>query len=164
MKAHVDSVISSIPVSDTKLQEIIGLQDEDIVCKELKKYCLEGWPRKDRLNSMTKPYWSERGELTVVQNLLVKDSRIVVPSAMRLEVMDKIHEGHQGISKCRARAKSAVWWPGLSREIQDMVSNCRICAKHQECKPEPLMPTTFPERPWQVEATDLFELPMRLIY
>ena len=77
MKAHVDSVISSIPVSDTKLQEIIGLQDEDIVCKELKKYCLEGWPIKDRLNSMTKPYWSERGELTVVQNLLVKGSRIL---------------------------------------------------------------------------------------
>ena len=108
MKAHVDSVINSIPVSDTKLQEIIELQDEDIVCKELKKYCLEGWPIKDRLNSMTKLYWSERGELTVVQNLLVKGLRIVVPSAMRLEVMDKIHEGHQGITKCRARAKSAV--------------------------------------------------------
>ena len=159
MKAHVDSIINSLPVSDVKLREIVELQDEDIVCKELKRYCLEGWPIKDRLNSMTRPYWSERAELTVVQNLLMKGSRIVIPSAMRLDVLDKIHEGHQGITKCRARAKTAVWWPGLSREIQDMVSNCRVCLKYQECKTEPLIPTPLPERPWQMVATDLFELP-----
>ena len=49
---------------------------------------------------------------------------------MRLEVLDKIHQGHQGITKCRERAKQAVWWLGLSRQIQDMVESCRICAKH----------------------------------
>lgn len=159
MEAHISSVIDSIPVSDTKIQEIRELQDEDIVCKELKRFCLEGWPIKDQLSSMLKPYWSERGELTVVHNLLLRGSRIVIPSAMRLEVLDRIHEGHQGITKCRARAKTAVWWPGLSREIQDLVSNCRVCARNQEIKAEPLMPTTFPDRPWQVVATDLFELP-----
>ncbi|KXJ20287.1 Uncharacterized protein K02A2.6 [Exaiptasia diaphana] len=158
MKAHVDSFIQTIPVSDAKLQDIIELQDEDVVCKELKRFCLEGWPIKDRLTTSLKPYWSERASLAVVNNLLVKESRIVMPSAMRLEVLDKIHEGHQGITKCRARAKSAVWWPGLSREIQDMFSNCRICAKQQEARKEPLMPTPMPERPWQVIATDLFQL------
>lgn len=158
MEAHVDSFVQSIPVSDSKLQEIIELQNEDIVCKELKRFCLEGWPIKDRLTTALKPYWCERASLTVVNNLLVKESRIIIPSVMRLEVLDKIHEGHQGVTKCRARAKGAVWWPGLSREIQDMVSNCKICAKHQEVKKEPLIPTPMPERPWQTIATDLFQL------
>ena len=82
--------------------------------------------------------------------------RILIPSATRLEVLDKIHQGHQGITKCRERAKQAVWWPGLSRQIEDMVSSCRVCATHRINKPEPLCPTVFPERPWQVVGTDLF--------
>ena len=77
---------------------------------------------------------------------------------MRLEMPDKIHQGHQGITKCRERAKQAVLWPGLSRHIQDMVESLRTCAKHPINKPEPLCPSPFPERPWQVLGTDLFYL------
>ena len=44
-----------------------------------------------------------------------------IPSALRLDVPDKIHAGHQGIQKCRERAKSGVKWPGLSRQIKDLV-------------------------------------------
>ena len=41
--------------------------------------------------------------------------------AIRLQVLDKVHEGHQGIVKCRECAKASSWWPGLNREVQDMV-------------------------------------------
>ena len=49
-----------------------------------------------------------------------------MPSAMKLQVLDKIHEGHQGIVKCRERAKTSVWWPGLSREVLIFSSGVRI--------------------------------------
>ena len=39
-----------------------------------------------------------------------------------------------------------------------MVENCKICARHRVIGPEPLMKTSFPERPWQMTGTDLFEL------
>ena len=77
---------------------------------------------------------------------------------MRLQVLDKAHDGHQGIVKCRERAKASIWRPGLSREVQDMVENCKVCAKYRQLRAEPLMSTSFPERPWQMIATDLFEL------
>ncbi|CAB3995596.1 Transposon Ty3-G Gag-Pol poly, partial [Paramuricea clavata] len=84
-------------------------------------------------------------------------TRILIPSCMRLNVLDKIHEGHLGITKCRERAKQSVWWPGLSTQIQDMVQHCRTCAMHMVNKPEPLFPTSFPERPWQTLAIDFFK-------
>ena len=39
-----------------------------------------------------------------------------------------------------------------------MVENCRICTKRKQQRPQPLIPTPFPEHPWQKVATDLFEL------
>ena len=121
-------------------------------------YCSEGWPDKHSVKDAMRPYWSTRGELTVVQNILLKGTRIVIPSSMRLEILDKIHEGHQGIAKCRERAKSSMWWPGLSREIQDLVQQCRTCALDRDNKPEPLIATLLPDHPWQIVATDLFQM------
>ena len=71
--------------------------------------------------------------------------------------MDRIHEGHLGVSKCRERAKQSVWWPSLSRQIKDVVENCRTCAYLGKQHTEPLIPTELPERPFQVIGVDLFE-------
>ena len=156
-EVFVCSVLDAIPVSDVKLQQIIDSQDQDEVCKTLKQYCFEGWPEKHMLSTAIKPYWSDHGQLTIVQNVLLKSSRVVIPSSMHLEVLDKIHEGHQGITKCRERAKQAVWWPGLSKQIQDMVENCRVCLQHKVNHPEPLNPTPFPECLWQELGADFFQ-------
>ena len=39
-----------------------------------------------------------------------------------------------------------------------MVENCKVFAKHRRQRAEPLMPTPFPECPWQMIGMDLFEL------
>ena len=77
---------------------------------------------------------------------------------MRLETLNVIHEGHLGISKCRSRASTAVWWPGLSKEIEEMVSTCHTCPKVRPEPTETLMAASFPSRPWERVGTDLFEL------
>ena len=53
----------------------------------------------------------ERGELNIVHGVLLKLSRIIVPSCMRLQVLEKIHEGRQGITKRREPASGG----GLAR-------------------------------------------------
>ena len=81
-------------MSDVKLKQLIDAQDEDEVTKKIKEYCLEGWPEKHQLQSAIRPYWADRGELTIVKGILLKSTRLVIPSAMRLEILDRIHEGH----------------------------------------------------------------------
>ena len=157
MHAHIGSVILSLLVSDARLQQIMEAQ-EDPVCRQIKEYCCEGWPDKHSLNDAMKPYWSSWGELSVVQNVLLKASRIVILSSMRLEILDKIHEGHQGITKCCEQAKNSVWWLGLIREIQDLVQQCRVCTLQRDNRRQPLITTPLPDRLWQIVDRDLFEL------
>ena len=87
----------------------------------------------------------------------MKGERLVIPPPLRADVLQRLHEGHQGISKCRARAKESVWWPGISAQIGQMLERCELCQKHRSQLKEPLLPTPLPDRPWQKVGMDLFE-------
>ena len=54
---HMSSVISTLPVSDSKLNTFSQEQAEDSVCSTLISYCRNGWPSKSSLPSCMKPYW-----------------------------------------------------------------------------------------------------------
>ena len=95
-------------------------------------------------------------EISVENGLLMRGCRIVIPSEHQQEMLNKIHEGHLGITKCRARARLSIWWPGLSKQLEEKVKQCSECCKNQLQQAEPLMPTQLPELPWQKVGTDLF--------
>lgn len=73
------------------------------------------------------------------------------------DILNQLREGHQGIVKCRERARQAVWWPGLCRELEEIVQGCLECCKSRTQRAEPLIPMALPSWPWQKVATDLFE-------
>ena len=158
IELYVNSVLSEVPASDKRLEEIRELQREDEVCRQMVTYCKDGWPERASCAEALKAYWCERNEITLVKGILMKGCRIIIPSVMHLEILDRLHEGHQGITKCRARAKASVWWPGLSKQVEDLVHGCRRCAEHKNEFTEPLIPSVTPERPWQIVGTDLFHL------
>ena len=153
----VNSVTEGLPASDSRLSQIRQKQNEDTVCIQIKHYCTHGWP-ESQIQSDIKPYWSERASITIQHGLLMKGKRIIVPASLRSEILQQLHSGHQGIVKCRARAKESVWWPGLSKAIQEVVNSCELCAKDSHAPLEPLIPSQLPQRPWQKVASDLFEL------
>ena len=80
-----------------------------------------------------------------------------VPTALRKQVLNQLHEGHHGIKKCRERAKQAVWWPGMSNELDKLVNDCPTSYKFRCQRAEPLISTPLPNLPWQKVGTDLFE-------
>ena len=110
------------------------------------------------MESLLKPYWKMRGSLTLCDKLLLYSSRILVPSSLRRENMLKIHEGHQGVERCKSRLRTSVRWPGAASQVQQFVKNCRECAEETCQWREPLLPTPLPDYLWQMVATYLFEL------
>ena len=111
----VDTMVTSLPASKVRLAVYLNGQKSDHTLTVVRLYCQGGWPSKHQIPPEVKPYWEARASLTVCNDLLLYNNRIVVPQALQKDTMDKIHEGHQGIERCRMRAKSSVWWPGLSK-------------------------------------------------
>ena len=150
--------IAHLPASIQRLDTYHKARSEDPVCTLLCKYCQEGWPNKKAIDPRARPYWEAQRELTVGNEILLYGSRIVVPRALQAETLKKLHGGHQGIVRCRLRARTAVWWPGLSQQIADHIKKCPECTRDSSPHKEPLIPTPLPDYPWQKVATDLFIL------
>ena len=155
--AYVNTVISNLPATERQLERIRQHQEEDEVCQQLAVYCQSGWPSKQALAGAVRLYHPVATELSVENGLLMRGSRIVIPAALRLEMLDRLHTGHQGITKCRERARQSIWWPGLSKQLEELVKCCSECCKAQAQRSEPRFPTILPELPWQKVGTDLFE-------
>ena len=150
--------IQLIPASKERLETYRRAQHSDPTCSMVMEHCRKGWPDKRTLTADVKLYWSVRGELTIGEDLLLYGGRIVVLKTMRTETIQKLHQGHQGIQRCRLRARSSVWWPGISKQINDFVSQCPKCCRDALQQRESLITSTLPDYPWQRAATDLFEL------
>ena len=151
-------ITRGLPASDRRLEEISVQQVEDETCRMIRQYVEDGWPSdKSSTPGMLHQYWPYRHSITLQGRLLMYDARIIIPSSLRLDILDRIHQGHQGITKCRERAKQAVWWPGVRKQISDLITQCRVCCQNVKNHPEPLVPSELPNHPWQTIATDLFD-------
>ena len=73
-----------------------------------------------------------------------------------VDYVRQAHEGHQGVVKCRSWAQSSVWWPGLSRQLEELVKNCTTCAMEQRNTVKPMIASDSNLRPWQKVGTDMF--------
>lgn len=70
-----------------------------------------------------------------------------------------IHQGHNGITRCKSRARQSIYWPGMNSEIDDFVSRCPQCLTHRnQQQKETLIQHNVPEVAWTKVSSDLFTL------
>ena len=105
--SYVRLVTEHLPIVEPRMRQIAQLQEEDKVCKQLKQYCLNGWPT--RLHSLAKLYQRESAELTIHKGLLMRGGCVVIPTTLRKEILAQLHTGRQGITKCREMTRQSVW-------------------------------------------------------
>ena len=85
---------------------------------------------KDERHDAIKPYFNYREELTVVDGLVLKGQRIVIPSKLRQSCLRRLHIAHMGINKTQRRARQSIFWPGLTKNITHLISACPVCMKY----------------------------------
>ena len=96
-------------------------------------------------------------DLIVSVELVYKGNRVVVPRGAQDDIHQRIHASHIGINGCIRRAREAVYFPGITTAIKQMVSSCPVSVRFQtETQKEPLMPHSTPTRPWEKVGIDIF--------
>lgn len=70
-----------------------------------------------------------------------------------------IHTGHFGMNKCIQRANTAIFWPNMNIEIENLVKNCYACQKYGSSNvKEPLILHEIEKLPWFKLGMDLYQL------
>ena len=80
-----------------------------------------------------------------------------IPETLRNKIVTLAHSGHQGIVKTKCLLRESVWFPGMDRMVEEMVSQCIPCqaANHSPLPScEPLKMSTLPPGPWQELSID----------
>ena len=75
--------------------------------------------------------WTFREEQKI---LILKGTRIVIPSKKQDAILNLIHEGHLGLTKCKLHAKETVYWPGLNKQLEKLILHCPLCLKYFQSK------------------------------
>lgn len=94
------------PFRDMTLEKVreSGYRDAEYVA--LRDIIMEGFPKSKReLSLQLRPYWAVQGKLAVDDDLFVFGSRLVIPRDLRREVLDRLHDGHQGMDRTKRRAR-----------------------------------------------------------
>ena len=159
VEAFMHATVASLPATSQRLTNIALAQSDDGTCSQVIKYALDGWLAKATLCGTIRDYSPYSASFTVATGgLLLLNSRIVIPEQLRSNILSRLHEGHQGITKCRRIAFHTVWWPNLSTDISNFIDACSVYAKSRQQPVEPLIPSSLLDLPWSSLAADVFRL------
>ena len=111
---------------------------------------MKGFPATStECHESVKPYFNYRDELTVVDGLMLKVNHIVVPTKLRSSCLAMLHIAHMGVNKTLLRARQSIFWPGITKDITQLISSCSACMKHaSRNSSEPLINDIATTKPW----------------
>ena len=94
----------------------------------------------------------------VQDEVLMYNDRVIVPPSLRHRVLQHLHSAHQGISTMEQRARNIVYWPGLSKDIQDIRERCTDCNRNAPSQAAtPPLPSPPPSTPFEAIFADFFD-------
>ena len=152
--------LDSIKVAPERLTQLQKATAQDLALETLKTTVVTGWPeKKEQVPIQVRDFWNYREEISLHNGILFKTQRVIVPKAMRPEMLSRIHSSHQGVASCLRKAKDIVFWPRMSAEIKALVERCSVHAEFQAKNASQRMQShQIPNCPWSKIATDLFTL------
>ncbi|XP_055923898.1 uncharacterized protein K02A2.6-like [Eupeodes corollae] len=142
-KLQVQSVLAITVAEHSRLTKLTAADES---CQQLFKYISTISPN---------PYWYFREELSVCDGIIHKSHKTLIPEAMRYEML--IHGGHLSYEKCIRHAREYVFWPKLTKDLQNFIQKYASCQVHQRINNKhPIESKVVPKFPFEIVVTDLF--------
>ena len=96
----------------------------DPVLTKVKTSLKEGkWDENDH---DLKPFRLCADELTynVSEDILLKNTRLVIPTALQERATQLGHVSHQDIEKTKSLLREKIWYPNMDKRVKEMVDKC----------------------------------------
>ena len=117
----------------------------DSTMQSLLKYIRSGWPSEHKLQK----FRNDKHNYSIENGLIYKGLRLVIPYALRSEILKELHRGHIGRDKMKSIARQSVWWPEMDANIEHMYRSCEQCSISKLSNKSDWRAWPEPERKWQ---------------
>ena len=126
-------------------------QQDSIIQQVINSLKANNWDKQ------LKPFYQIRHELSVKDNILLKQHQIVIPKALQPQILQMAHQQHQGIVKMKNMLHENVWWPTINQDVENLITTCHACQVNTppSSKYQPLQMTRIPANNWEFLALDL---------
>ncbi|XP_023247151.1 uncharacterized protein K02A2.6-like [Copidosoma floridanum] len=118
-------------LNNKQVQEAI---ESSKVLKKVRQYVKYGWPSK--VNDELAKFKNKELELSIENDCLMWGHRLVVPESLRVLMLRELHDGHMGVVKMKALARSYIRWPGMDVEIEKITKPCEAYLKYNDSPPK----------------------------
>ena len=160
LEAYVHWVMCNGLPKAVKIADIREAIRKDSVLQKLLK-AVEDDTLKNTSDETLLPYKKVGEELSIVNDLVLRGTRIIVPLELQKKMVKLAHEGHQGLVKSKKLLRAKVWFPGMDKLVERDVKLCRPCqAAVLTPSQEPLQSSELPKGPWEHVAVD-FKGPLK---
>lgn len=149
VNVHAAQVLESL-VSDKMKARLQAATQQDEELRQVITHLEQG--------EIIGPFAAVKSELSYVDGILMKGCKVVIPRQFRREMLGRLHEGHLGLNKTKARARLLMYWPGMQKQIEELHAKCSTCCQFAYRQPsEPVISSPAPSFPWERVGIDLCE-------
>lgn len=147
---HVNQIVQYARPTALSLSSIRGASQTDSEIELVKKGLLHNdW------DSKVNNFRLFEQELWLHDDILLKGNKIIIPTALRPQVLAAAHEGHPGIVNMKARLRTKVWWPKIDKDAEMTVKHCKGCTLVSGPDPPlPMKRRELPSQAWIDTAID----------
>ena len=144
--------------NESDIQKIRSTQKKESVFQKVERLCQEGWPEhRNQVPELAIAYWDYRHDIAVIDGIVMKSQRILVPQKMRECLLRKLHRVHQGVDKSIQRARDKWFWPGMSEQIRRLILTCPSCLEHQPRQKQAAVIPVITTNAMQILGCDIFQ-------
>ena len=99
------------------------------------------------------PYRKVLDELSYDKGVLVRGTKVLMPGELDPRAVALAHEGHKGIEATLRNLRDKVWFPDMSKRVQEYVQSCLGCVARGWRAIQPPAPITTRTPMWTVWGT-----------
>ncbi|XP_063370250.1 uncharacterized protein K02A2.6-like [Cydia amplana] len=138
--------LENIPLTKHELQKQT-LKDKTL--NIIKNYIITHWPDKKDLSNGLHTFYEKRDQISYEDGILLWNGRLVIPETLRPQILEMLHDGHNGITAMQSLARLHVYWPNIDKDILTFSKRCSLCQQSRSNTNEaPVFPWGIPVEPW----------------